>query len=162
MTSLVLRPATAGDGPFLRDLFVRTRAPRLAAAGLPPAALEALLAEQAALEPRARALSHPEATNLVALDDGVPVGRILIDRSGPEDRLVDLAIVPEAQGRGRGAELLRRLIGEAAAAGRALSLSVDRTNTGALRLYERLGFGRTGESETDVFLRHASTSREET
>ena len=152
MTDFALRPATADDAPFLRDLFVRTRAQRLAGAGLPPAELETVLEHQARLEPRSRALTNPAAEGYVVLSGGVPAGRVLVDRSGHEDRLLDLAIAPEFQHRGLGGAVLRHLAA-GVAAGRGLGLAVDRANTGALRLYERTGFVRCGETETDLFLR---------
>jgi ribosomal protein S18 acetylase RimI-like enzyme len=65
-----------------------------------------------------------------------------------------LPLAPAAQGRGLGTAILRRLAREAEGRGRALGLSVDRINVRALRLYERLGFLRTGATETELHLRH--------
>lgn len=158
--AIALRPATDEDAPFLRELFVATRAPAFATAGLPPAQLGALLRHQAAIEPRARALAHPAAEDLVVLEDGHLVGRLLLERSGSADAVVDLAIAPASQRRGLGTSLLRRLAGEAASAGRGLSLSVNRDNTGALRLYRRLGFVPVGETETDLLLARAGVAKE--
>ena len=53
------------------------------------------------------------------------------------------SLLPEARGRGIGARLIRRLMEECAAAGRRLTLQVLVTNP-AKRLYQRLGFHRTG------------------
>ncbi|AEI46271.1 acetyltransferase [Paenibacillus mucilaginosus K02] len=68
-----------------------------------------------------------------------------VDERTPE---LSVAVLPGLEGQGIGTQLLSHLIAEAAAAGYpALSLSVDPSNA-ALRLYERLGFVRTGESGT--------------
>jgi HAD superfamily hydrolase (TIGR01509 family) len=59
---------------------------------------------------------------------------------------LSLAVAPEHRRRGLGRDLVERALREAAAAGhRELSLSVEPANP-ALRLYERLGFERVGES----------------
>ncbi len=61
---------------------------------------------------------------------------------------LSLAVAAAERGRGLGSRLLAALLDEARAAGlRALSLSVDPGNP-ALRLYERAGFRRVGESGT--------------
>lgn len=54
--------------------------------------------------------------------------------------------MPEAQGRGIGAALVRGLQAEARVAGMPLKLKVLKTNP-ALRLYQRLGFAIVGEDE---------------
>jgi ribosomal protein S18 acetylase RimI-like enzyme len=54
---------------------------------------------------------------------------------------------------GIGTEIVKRLIGEAAEAGMALTLGVVKTNP-ALRLYERLGFRTTHEDERKFYMRH--------
>jgi ribosomal protein S18 acetylase RimI-like enzyme len=55
--------------------------------------------------------------------------------------------LPEHRGSGIGASLIRDLCAEAAAKGLPLLLQVFKSNPAA-RLYERLGFYRTGESPT--------------
>ena len=54
-------------------------------------------------------------------------------------RIMDVALLPEHRNRGVGTALLRNLQAEGAAAGKHVSIHVERFNP-ALRLYERLGF----------------------
>jgi ribosomal protein S18 acetylase RimI-like enzyme len=56
-----------------------------------------------------------------------------------EIRIMDIALLPEDRGAGIGTKLLRELQEEARAAGKSLTIHVERFNP-ALGLYERLGF----------------------
>ena len=60
-------------------------------------------------------------------------------RGEAEIRIVDIALLPEHRGGGVGTALLRDLLAEADAAGKRVTIHVERFNP-ALRLYERLGF----------------------
>jgi ribosomal protein S18 acetylase RimI-like enzyme len=62
-----------------------------------------------------------------------------VDRWDKEIRIMDIALLPEHRGVGIGTGLLRELQEEARAAGKSLSIHVEKFNP-ALRLYERLGF----------------------
>jgi ribosomal protein S18 acetylase RimI-like enzyme len=104
---------------------------------------------------------RPGDTVLIAIDDGFPVGAAwyrLFRRDAPGYGFVDeetpelaIAVVPSARGRGVGTKLLDALVARARQAGHdALSLGVDRDNSGAIELYERHGFERVGETEDTV------------
>jgi ribosomal protein S18 acetylase RimI-like enzyme len=84
------------------------------------------------------------------LVDATPAGRLLVARWPEEIRIVDISLLPEFRGHGAGSELLGRLMAEAAADGKRLSIHVERNNR-ALALYERLGFRPA--AETGVHLR---------
>jgi ribosomal protein S18 acetylase RimI-like enzyme len=104
---------------------------------------------------------RPGDTALVALDDGFPVGAAwyrlfsqrlpgfgFVDEQTPE---LAIAVVPSARGRGIGKALLEALLAQARQAGHhGISLSVDKLNGGAIRLYEQYGFRRVGEDETSL------------
>ena len=75
----------------------------------------------------------------VVLVDGEPAGRLTSHRGETEIRIVDIALLPEHRGSGVGTALLRDLLAEADAAGKRVTIHVERFNP-ALRLYERLGF----------------------
>ena len=62
--------------------------------------------------------------------------------------IATLEVLPEFRNRGTGAELLRRLEGSANAERAVMIwLHVDAENTGAIRLYERMGYQNTGRAD---------------
>jgi ribosomal protein S18 acetylase RimI-like enzyme len=79
------------------------------------------------------------ATFDVVLVGGVPAGRLYVHRREAEIRLMDIALLPEFRGQGVGSALLADLLAEAAAAGKPLTIHVEKYNP-AMRLYRRLGF----------------------
>ena len=102
-------------------------------------------------------------TAMIALLDGFPVGAAwfrLFKETAPGFGFVDeqtpelaVAVVPNARGQGVGSALLTSLLAEARAGGyRALSLSVDRHNEGAIALYRHHGFAQVGETQESLTL----------
>ncbi len=59
-----------------------------------------------------------------------------------------LFLLPEYQSKGIGRECMLRVIEEARRLGLPVRLRVLKVNPRALAFYERLGFARTGETET--------------
>ncbi len=139
--AVTLRPVGPGDAPFLFELYAGTRRDEMAGWGLDDAMVSSLLQMQFAGQQGTYRAQFPEADHDLVLVDGQPAGRLYVDRSGPEIVLVDVALLPALRGRGLGTHLLRGLLREAAAQGRAVRLSVTLGNP-ARRLYERLGFER--------------------
>lgn len=80
----------------------------------------------------------------IILRDGHTIGMLKLNRTDRPWRLVQLLLVPEAQGRGLGTMLLRKLAAEAENCGVAVELSVLKGNP-AKRLYQRLGFAIVAE-----------------
>lgn len=72
------------------------------------------------------------------LCDGVTAGYYALHRQEEEWELDDLYLYPAFQGKGIGTAVLQKVIADTAPAG--LFLYVFVKNTGAVRLYERLGF----------------------
>jgi GNAT superfamily N-acetyltransferase len=77
-------------------------------------------------------------------EDDRPIGRLYLDRSVHDIRLIDISLLPTAQNRGLGSHLLHAVLEEAEAADKPVSLHVAGTNP-AIRLYQRLGFVQTGD-----------------
>jgi GNAT superfamily N-acetyltransferase len=75
----------------------------------------------------------------LVLIDGAPAGRLYVHRRAKEIRLVDISLMPELRGTGIGSAMLRELMSEAEAAGKPLTIHVEKYNP-AMRLYLRLGF----------------------
>ena len=86
-----------------------------------------------------RATHHADAEDSLILFDGAPIGRELIDRSGAQCCLVDIALLPAYQNRGIGSARLRQLIEHSERAAQTVVLHVDRSSR-AQHLYTRHGF----------------------
>ena len=95
--------------------------------------------------------NYAEASFDVILVDGEPAGRLYVHRGPSEIRIVDIALMPEHRGGGVGTRLLEDLSAEADAAGKSLTIHVERMNP-ALRLYERLGFSLAEDKGVYLFL----------
>lgn len=135
-----LRPATAADDHFLRDLYATTRARELAATGLTPEQVEGFVNMQW----RAQALDYtarfPAARHDMVVADGIDVGRFWVDHRPQHILVLDIALRPEWCGRGIGTILFTNLQATAAATESAIGHSVAKDNTQAIRFYRRLGF----------------------
>ncbi len=143
--ALTLRRVTAADEPFLFEVYAGTRAEELAAWGWDAAQQEPFLRLQFMAQKGTYGAQYPNADHDIIMLDDKPVGRLYVARSEKEIVLADIALLPEYRGRGIGAELINRLLDEAAQGAKPCRLQVVKTNRAA-RLYERLGFVRTGES----------------
>src|SRR6266550_911227 len=87
----------------------------------------------------------PNAEYFVILNDGIPAGRLIVDRSSEILCLIDIALLPAHRNLGIGRLLIERLQAEAAETAKCLRLHVENFNP-AQRLYERLGFMKVEES----------------
>lgn len=85
--------------------------------------------------------------------DGEPVGCLCTSSSPDALQLHRVFLLPAVQGRGIGTGLVREVLAAARASARPVRLRVLRVNP-ARRLYERLGFEVTGESETHYLMEH--------
>ncbi len=83
------------------------------------------------------------------LHDEAPIGRIWVHQQAAAWHLVDLAIIEQHRGRGVGRALVCQLQTAARGAGAQITLQVRRDNR-ARRLYERLGFQVTGQTDLDL------------
>ncbi|MFC3736774.1 GNAT family N-acetyltransferase [Paractinoplanes deccanensis] len=155
-----MRPATAGDAYRLADIVLAATEDQ---GRLPAMSLEERaewregFAEwsrrTAELADPANALSVITAEKNAGTPDGEVIGRLRVVRDAGGLRLAGLQLVPEAQGRGIGTSIVRDLQERAAHEGVPLLLGVEKDNPRARRLYERLGFRKTGEANGEDLLR---------
>ncbi|MBI2945794.1 MAG: GNAT family N-acetyltransferase [Candidatus Wallbacteria bacterium] len=141
-----LRPVGSDDRDFLAHVYSSTRLDELSVTGWPQQTIEAFLRMQFDLQDRQYRVKYPQADFAVILVDDCPAGRLYVDRQGERIHIIDISLLPEFRGKGVGSRLLQDLLEEADAKGVAISLHVERNNP-ASRLYSRLGFRHTGESE---------------
>jgi ribosomal protein S18 acetylase RimI-like enzyme len=136
---LTFRAATDDDLPFLCGLYASTRAEELAPVPWTEEQKAAFLAMQFQAQHAHYIRHYPTALRLVIVRDREAIGRLYIDRWAREHRIVDIALLPEHCGRGFGGALLADILEEAAAAGKCVTIHVEKNNP-AMRLYTRLGF----------------------
>lgn len=136
--NLSLRTATAEDEQFLEALYADVRRAELAPFGWSRAQEDAFFKMQFQMQSRAYRMQFPGADYAIIELDGAAIGRTIVLRSEKEIRLVDVSLLAEFRNRGIGTVLLEQLKAETGC-DRILSLRVLKTNTGAKRLYERLG-----------------------
>jgi ribosomal protein S18 acetylase RimI-like enzyme len=136
---LTFRPITDADLPFLNRLYASTRTQELAPVPWTEEQKAAFLDMQFTAQHAHYQEHYPGAQWLVIERAGEPVGRLYIVRWTREHRVIDIAFLPAQRGHGLGTALMRDLLDEAAAAGKALSIHVEKDNP-ALRMYRRLGF----------------------
>ncbi len=138
-----LREVKSDDDEFLLGLYQATRRDEVAAFGWSEAEQNSFLTMQFEMQARAYAMQSPNADRSIILCDGVPAGRLIVDRSGETVSLIDIAVLPAFRGRGIASQLITLLKKESGT----ILLSVDKANASARRLYKRHGFVITGESE---------------
>ena len=135
-----LRPETEADVPFLRRLYVSTRWEEVAPIIDWSETQKVTFLESQFTLQRHHYLRYYASTDRAILEqDGVPVGRLYIDRQTGTLLVVDIALLPEWRGGGVGTALMQAVIAEAHAAGKTVTITVEKLNP-ALRLYRRLGF----------------------
>ena len=89
---------------------------------------------------------------------GEDVGVLEVQERAEELFIVLIEILPEYQGRGIGSQVLNDVIARAGQDRKPVALRVLKVNIRARDLYQRLGFGVTGETETHYIMARGSRS----
>lgn len=134
-----LRPRSQEDLAFLSRLYASTREEELRPVNWSDPQKAAFLQDQFDKQ-HAHYLEHyPAAQWLVIEHQGAAVGRIYIEQTSREIRLMDVALLPAFRGRGVGTTLMNALLAHGDRACLPVTLHVEPFNP-AMRLYQRLGF----------------------
>ncbi len=141
--NVVIRLALEKDIEFVFRVFAESRC-EFQNLGWDAAHLEAFLREQFDFQQRTYASRHSYATKEIIVADGVDCGYQVVDRSGQEIILVDLAVKPDFQARRVGSKVLEHLLELASRSRQNVVLQVAVGNP-AQGLYERFGFSVVGE-----------------
>jgi ribosomal protein S18 acetylase RimI-like enzyme len=149
MEAITLHAVTDADTDFLRRVYASTRVAELAMTPWSDEQKEAFCRMQFDAQRSHYEKHYPAASHDIIQRGSVAAGRLYVDRGESEILIVDIALLPEHRGAGIGTKLLRELQEEARAAGKTLSIHVEKFNP-ALRLYERLGF--LVKEDTGVYL----------
>jgi ribosomal protein S18 acetylase RimI-like enzyme len=162
---LTIRPARPEDDVFCRVLSDATLRAAWIGIDMPDELQTALLVQQFEAQRIGYRQRFPRAEYFIIAEREIAVGRLVVaddvssdglhDQSEPDAgatvgsaelalRLVDIALLPAAQGRGIGREVIASLARAARSVGaQRLTLSVQPSNDRARSLYLRLGFVET-------------------
>jgi len=142
------------DSEFLLSLYASTRERDLALFGFTGAEAGAFVRMQFSAQDLHYRKHYPTATHTVITLGDALAGRVVLDRSGGEILVVDLALLPAFRRAGLGTAVVRRLIDEADATGRLIRCHVEQDNE-ARGFWERLGFGARGVDGVHVVMERA-------
>ena len=141
---LRFRPIAEADLPFLARLYASTRMEELAVTDWSHGQKISFLQSQFDAQ-HAHYQKHYAGSEFFVIEQaGAAIGRLYLARWKSEHRIVDIALLPEFRRGGLGTALLSDLLDEAAAAGKAVTIHVEKFNP-AMSLYRRLGFVAAGE-----------------
>lgn len=143
---ITLRAVVPDDDEFLCEVYASTRRDEVAAWGWDAAQQDAFLKMQQLMQRRAYEMQYPQSDHHLIIFNDQPAGRLFVVRTTEEILLADIALLPEYRGRGIGTTLIKELLDEGEREKLPVRLQVLKNNP-ATRLYERLGFVTTGESD---------------
>jgi ribosomal protein S18 acetylase RimI-like enzyme len=136
-----LRPALPADLEWLVELRTRTMTDHLAASG-----------ERLSREDHKRRVLDRFASIRVVTSSDAAIGMLKVDRGTDSWQLVQVQLLPEYQRLGIGTRIVAGLLAEARGKRTAVTLKVLKASP-ATRLYERLGFHVTAETERSYDMR---------
>ncbi|GLQ30243.1 GNAT family N-acetyltransferase [Litoribrevibacter albus] len=136
---LGIRPSTPSDKPFLEKLHNSTRDDLKMIDGEKDF-VESFIQMQYQVQTEGYGDKFPNAMYFIVEKLQEPIGKVTIDFGQNEIRLVDIAFIPLARGKGYGEAVLSCLQQAAAQAGAPLTLSVFSGNVFAKNLYLKMGF----------------------
>jgi len=146
---VTLRHVRADEEPFLYEVFASTRTEEMALTGWTTAQQDAFLRMQFRAQQIHYQAKFPDAEHSIILLDDRAIGRLFICRNSLAIDLVDISLLPENRASGIGTGLIEGLLAEARKAGKPVRLYVFKFNR-AIRLYQRLGFKKIGETATHI------------
>ncbi len=136
---ITFRPIAHSDIPFLYTVYRSTRIEELSQAHFSKEELEDFLKMQFSLQHQQYMDHYPNATFEVIINDSTPIGRLYMNESEDDMRIMDIALLPEFRNRGIGSTIMHHIIQTSEKLKKSVSLHVEYNNP-ALRLYEKLGF----------------------
>lgn len=140
---LTYRPAAADDLEYLYELYRSAMMPYLVEAFGP-------WDEEREREEFRRCFNPAEVR--VIIWDGQDAGALRVQERAEELFIASIEVHPSFQRRGIGTAVVREVLAEAARQGKPVALRVLKGNIGARSLYQRLGFGITGENDTHYLM----------
>ncbi|MET3129984.1 ribosomal protein S18 acetylase RimI-like enzyme [Oxalobacteraceae bacterium GrIS 1.11] len=155
---LHLRHVSDSDQAFLDALYRSTRAD-LTHIEAEPGFVAGLIDMQQTMQAHGFRQQFPAADYLLLECGGERIGRLVLAPSPL--RIVDLALLPSAQGKGIATAVLKALQCHAAANRSTIELSVSKNNPGARRLYLTLGFHISSVDDLQEHMRWSAAQEQD-
>jgi len=134
-----MRPAREGDNYFIESLYKANR-DDLRLIDAEDDFIESLIDMQHKAQTQGYGDTFPNAMYFIVEKHNERVGRVVLDFSPNEIRIIDIALLPAAQGHGFASGIIKALQLSATKSRTPLALSVYKTNMPARQLYATLGF----------------------
>ncbi|HEX9695289.1 MAG TPA: GNAT family N-acetyltransferase [Actinomycetota bacterium] len=149
--AIALRPATEDDTELLYRIYAATRSDEMRIVPWTEEQKESFLRMQFRAQDHHYRTQLPGTDRRVVVEDGDAVGRLYVDDRPDEIQIVDIALLPDARGRGIGTHLLTAVLDRARAECKRVGIHVERHNP-ARRFYERLGFAPVEDGDVYVLM----------
>lgn len=144
--STTTRPVASEDNEFLYELYKTMRALEMGLVDWDDNQKEQFLQMQFQAQQTHYQSTFPAAEHQIILLDGRSIGRIYVDRTPDEIRLLDIILLPAYRNLGIGKTFLQQLQNEAANKNVPVRFYVWQFNLDAQRFYHRLGFQTVTEA----------------
>lgn len=145
---LSLTPVSDVHMPFLLQVYASMREEEMRLTGWHERQVADFLNMQFNLQHQHYVKYYPNAQMDVILVNGQPAGRLYVERTSKEIRIMDICLLPDFRGRGIGYHYMRQLMDEGQEKSLIVSLHVEKNNP-SKRFYDRLGF--TIAEDRDVY-----------
>ncbi|HLY98862.1 MAG TPA: GNAT family N-acetyltransferase [Candidatus Angelobacter sp.] len=136
---ITLRPVTAEDDDLLLRLYASTREAELAQVPWTQEQKNAFVKMQFTAQKQHYKATHSNAAHQIICCNAEPVGRLYLSPTDEAFHILDITVLPERRNSGAGSVVLRKVMDEAQAAQKPVTIYVETFNP-SQRLFERLGF----------------------
>jgi ribosomal protein S18 acetylase RimI-like enzyme len=153
-----LRSITEADSELLYDIYASARRAALSGNGWDPERVEVFLRQSYEAQRDFYRTRFPYADCQMVLANGRPAGRLYVQHSETDIRIMEFALLPAFRGQGIGRALLQDLIADADALRLPLRLHVELSNPIRLRFLS-LGFRQEPLDGTYVFMERPVPAR---
>lgn len=140
------------DLDFLRKLYISTRWDEVAVLiDWTEQQKLSFLSEQFSFQHAHYMEQYAGADFLIIKQGANQIGRLYKEYRADEIRIIDIALLPEYRGKGIGGKIMKSILAEAEKKGIAVRIHVEHNNP-AMKLYNRLGFKKIGDSGVYFFM----------
>jgi GNAT superfamily N-acetyltransferase len=148
---ITLRPVVESDHDFLLSVYASSRAAELAMVPWTGEQKEAFVKQQFSAQTAHYTAEHPGASHEIICRDGVPAGRLYMERRADALHVLDITVLPQHRHAGIGSFILRRVLAEAQTGGKPVTIYVESFNP-SLPLFRKLGFQPVSENGFHLLL----------